>query len=475
MEYRFSDEINQMLRELEGAILEEYDSSEEVGVRVNLLPKAHNTMSQYEHIVDNSEVIARMNEKLELLNNDLEASNLRLEEAKAGGEEEKIEQEEALIKRINNLIEKLKAKIDASKRAMIAGVNQKLKELENELKTRRKERNDERNSRFCIKLEKQIEELKEKIANNEPIGDIVLTNDYNAHEDPRFVAIHETTPGMTKKYEHGIMTDADEVIRPTKPGRWVRSFDYYDKLIRNQGVTDRESAIARCDEIEAEFAQDRPFGRTIGYHARIDTPGLLGRDEIVILLPATASPDQVSNSKVTPYVYGIERCVGEEQDFHKGIATQAMLTAFIFKQLGYDVETVKKRVFPHNFFARQRNSCPNRMLYASILLQASKKRELTEQELADVKEYVPWEVFTSLVVDFFERDKYPEELRRKFIYDMADYEAYVADPQGYDYEARRKERPVPRVSMGDEGYSIPMLVTEDTIRKALEDESEERE
>lgn len=423
MEYRFSEEINKMLRELEEAVLAEYDSSKEVGVRVNLMPKSHNTMSQYEKILDNSEVIARMHEKLDELKESLDACMQRMELDKSEELEEEAAEESKLAERLQALITK----------------------------------------------------LEDKIAKTKPTEDKVIVNPHNAHEDPRFVAIHETTPGMTKKYEHGILTDADEVIRPTKPGRWVRSFDYYDKLIRNQGITDRQSAIARCDEIEAEFAQDRPFGRTIGYHARIDTPGLLGRDEIVILLPATASPDQVSNSKVTPYVYGIERCVGEEQDFHKGIATQAMLTAFIFKQLGYDVETVKKRVFPHNFFARLRNSCPNRMLYASILLQESKKRELTEQELEDIKEYVPWEVFTSLVVDFFERDKYPEELRRKFIYDMADYEAYVADPKGYDYEARRKERPIPRVSMGDEGYSIPMLVTEDTIRKALEDESEDRE
>ena len=474
MDYKFSDEINEMLRKLEAQIMEEYDSSSEVGVRVNLMPKSHNTMSKYEYIIDNSEVIARMNEKLEELNMDLEASKLRLEEAKLSEKKEDIEQEEELIERINNLIEKLKSKIDGSKKAMIAAMTQKLKELKNELETRRQERKDERNSKFCSKLEERIKELEEKIANNESIGDIVLTNEQNRHVDPRFVAIHETTPGMTKKYEQGIMTEADEVVRPTKPGRWVRSFDYYDKLIRNQGITDRESAIARCDEIEAEFAQDRPFGRTIGYHARIDAPGLFGRDEIVILLPATASPDQISNKVMTPYVYSIERCVGEEQDFHKGIATQAMLTAFVFKQLGYDEETIKKRVFPHNFFAKFKQSCPNRMLYASILLQASKKRELTEQEIEDIKEYVPWEVFTNLVVDFFERDKYPEELRKKFVYDMADYDAYVADPKGYDYEKRRKERHISKEWMGQEGYSIPMTVTEESIKKAFEEESEER-
>lgn len=478
MEYRFSNEINEMLRELEAQIMEEYDASKEVGVRVNLMPKSHNTMSQYEKIVDNSKVIAIMFEKLDKLNNDLKSSKLRLEDAKLSGKAEDIEQEENLIVRINALIEKLTIKIENYKKAMLASMKQKINELKSELE-KRKARKDERNCKYCSKLENEIEQLEDKIkkleehvgepeqiGKIEPIGDLVLTNVQNTHVDPRFVAIHETTPGMTKKYEQGILTDADDVVRPTKPGRWVRSFDYYDKLIRNQGVTDREGAIARCDEIEAEFAQNRPFGRTIGYHARIDAPGLLGRDEIVILLPATASPDQISNKYMTPYVYGIERCVGEEQDFHKGIAMQAMLTAFVFKQLGYDVETVKKRVFPHNFFTKFKQSCPNRMLYASILLQASKKREITEQEIKDIKEYVPWEVFTNLVTTFFERDKYPEELRRKFIYDMADYDAYMADPEGYNYEERRKNRHVPQTWMyEDSEYQNAIYKTKEEQKK----------
>ena len=422
MEYKFSSEINQMLADLERKIMEEYDSSSEVGVRVNLMPKSHNTMSKYEKILDNNEVIARMNEKLGELKVELAGCISRMESFKAEKNEIEAEKEEQVSERLQTLIQKLEEKIEKTK----------------------------------------------------PTEDKIIVNEHNSHADPRFVVIHETTPGMTKKYEDGIMTEADEVVRPTKPGRWVRSFDYYDKLIRNQGITDRESAIARCDEIEAEFAQNRPFGRTIGYHARIDAPGLFGRDEIVILLPATASPDQISNKVMTPYVYGIERCVGEEQDFHKGIATQAMLTAFVFKQLGYDVETVKKRVFPHNFFARFKQSCPNRMLYASILLQASKKRELTEQELADIKEYVPWEVFTNLVTTFFERDRYPEELRRKFIYDMADYDAYMKDPQGYNYEERRKDIRVSKEWIGEEGYKIPMNIDEESIKEALEQDNEER-
>lgn len=421
MDYKFSEEINNMLRELEATIIEEYDSSSEVGVRVNLMNKSHNTMSEYEKILDNSDVIQKMHEKLEELEVELEGSKARLEIAKLDDNGRDIAEEE----------------------------------------------------KICARLEALISKLEEKIEKTKPTKSKVIINRQNAHEDPRFVAIHETTPGITKKYEQGIFTE--DVVRPTKPGRYVRGFDYYDKLIRNQGITDRESAIARCDEIEAEFAQDRPFGRTIGYHARIDTSGLLGRDEIVILLPATASPDQVSNKAVTPYVYGIERCVGEEQDFHKGIATQAMLTAFLFKQLGYDEKMVQKRVFPHNFFARLKNSCPNRMLYASILLQQSKKRELTEQELEDIKEYVPWEVFMNLVMTFFERDKYPQELRKKFIYDMNDYDAYMANPQEYDYETRKKDRHISKAWVGqEEGHNVPMNVTEDLVKAKLEEEKEDR-
>ena len=76
---------------------------------------------------------------------------------------------------------------------------------------------------------------------------------------------------------------------------------------------------------------------------------------------------------------------------------------------------------------------------------------------------------------FFERDKYPEELRRKFIYDMKDYDAYMADPQGYNYEERRKNRNISKEWVGQEGYNIPMNVTADTIKKAIEQEEEERE
>lgn len=479
MEYKFDGKTNRMLRKLEEQILKEYDESSEVGVRVNLLSKMHNTMSQYEKIMDNSDVIERMHQKLDELNMDLEASNLRLDKARDESREEDAVQEENIIKRLDGLAKKLETKIANSEKAMIGAMNQKVGELKRNLEARRKKGKKlkssfeiKKNNKYCNRLEEQIKDLEYKIANKESAGDLVVVNEQNTHMDPRFVVIHETTPGKTKKYEDGIMTE--NVERPTKPGRWIRSFDYYDKLIRNQGITDRESAIARADEIEAEFAQDRPFGRTIGYHARIDSPGLMGRDEIVLLMPATASPDQISNREMTPYVYGIERCGGEEQDYHKAVATQAMLAAFVCKEMGYDKELIEKRVFPHNFFAKFKNSCPNRMLYASILLQQGKKRSLTAQEKEDIKEYVPWEVFSNLVVDFFERDRYPEELKRKFIYDMNDYEAYVKDPEHYNYEERRKERHISEEWVGKEKLDVPMNVTAETIKKSIEDAEQER-
>ena len=340
------------------------------------------------------------------------------------------------------MAKKLETKITNSEKAMIGAMNQKVGELKRNLEARRKKGKKlkssleiEKNNKYCNRLEEQIKNLEDKIANKESAGDLVVVNEQNTHMDPRFVVIHETTPGKTKKYEDGIMTE--NVERPTKPGRWVRSFDYYDKLIRNQGITDRESAIASADEIEAEFAQDRPFGRTIGYHARIDSPGLMGRDEIVLLMPATASPDQISNREMTPYVYGIERCVGEDQNYHLSIANQAMLTAFVLKEIGYDKEQAMKHIFPHNFFAKNNKACPARMLYASTLLRKSQKEALTDQDVEDIKEYVPWEVFTELVGEFIERDKYPQALEEKFIFDMDDYQAYTNNPQEYNYTQRR--------------------------------------
>ena len=96
MEYKFDGKTNRMLRKLEEQILKEYDESSEVGVRVNLLSKMHNTMSQYEKIMDNSDVIERMHQKLDELNMDLEASNLRLDKARDESREEDAVQEEKL-------------------------------------------------------------------------------------------------------------------------------------------------------------------------------------------------------------------------------------------------------------------------------------------------------------------------------------------------------------------------------------------
>ena len=101
MKYNFSEEINKMLKELESSIMDEFDSSPEIGVRVNLLPKAHNTMSQYEHIVNNSEVIQRMHEKLEELKLDYEGCTSRLDSAKTEGREEDVEVESKLAEEIS--------------------------------------------------------------------------------------------------------------------------------------------------------------------------------------------------------------------------------------------------------------------------------------------------------------------------------------------------------------------------------------
>ena len=100
MEYKFSDKINEMLKNLEEQIMKEYDSSKEVGVRVNLMPKSNNTMSQYEHIIDNSEVIARMNEKLGELQVELAGCTSRMESFKAEGKDEEAEKEDKIAERL---------------------------------------------------------------------------------------------------------------------------------------------------------------------------------------------------------------------------------------------------------------------------------------------------------------------------------------------------------------------------------------
>lgn len=330
----YNDKMKDSLRNLREKILEEYDNSEEIGVRINLLPKTHNTMDEYE---------------------------------------------------------------------------------------------------ICYKDGDELP---------------IVENWWNAHHDPANVVIHETSPGMTAAMPDGIETE--EVERPTKP-----HYSSVDELYA-EGVTDemrhnmyiKNRGTEHYDKLIRNYGYNKGHGRTIGYHARIDFPkdkykGMIGKPEIVILMPATASPDQVSNKNVTQYIYGIERCVGEEQDYHLAIANQAMLTAFVLKEIGYDKDTAMKHIFPHNFF--NKGACPARMLYASYLVDKIQKGKLEEkdydQALEDINEYVPWEVFMGLVKSFVERDRYPEELQKKFIYDMSDYDAYVNDPENYDYRLRKAQKP----------------------------------
>lgn len=323
---KFSKEINDMLDELKHEIMEEYDNSKEISVRVNLLPRSHNAMSEYEK--DND---------------------------------------------------------------------------------------------------------KETIKNSN--GKIKNINEHSKHADPINIAIHETSPGKTPYMQDGLETDLDEIERPTKPIAWTRGFDRYDKLVR-----------------DGSGEEPRRYGSTIGYHARVDYPGLMGRPEIVIIEPAVCSPSQITNKDLTKYTYGIERCTGEEQDFHLAIANQAMLTAFVLREMGYDKDTAMRHFFPHNFFAKNKKACPARMLYASALLRKSQEEKLTEQEIADIKEYVPWEVYMELVRTFLERDKYPQELEEKFIYDMSDYDAYMKDPKRYNY---RQRKPLDKIKKRDGNGLIP--------------------
>lgn len=254
-----------------------------------------------------------------------------------------------------------------------------------------------------------------------------MINKHNEHADPINVAIHETTPNN----KTGIMKDGVKskgIKDPGKPEKNTRGAARYDKLLR-YGFLEEEKR--------------KRHGRTIGYHARIDYPGLLGRPEIVILEPAVCSPDQVTNAKFAKSVYGIERLCGEEQNYHLAVANQAMLTAFVLKEMGYDNKMAMKHIFPHNFYAKNKKACPARMLYASALVEKSKKTALTQEEIDSIKEYVPWEVFMGLVSTFLERDKYPQELQEKFVYDMSDYDAYNKDQKNYNYSERKKQK-VPR-------------------------------
>lgn len=323
---KFSKEINEMLKTLTNEIMEEYDNSKEISVRVNLLPQSHNAMSEFEKDND-KETIQKHNGKIQAI------------------------------------------------------------------------------------------------------------NEHNKHADPINIAIHETSLGKKAEMEDGLETNADDIERPTKPDAWTRSFERYDKLVR-----------------DGAGANPRRYGSTIAYHARVDYPGLMGRPEIVIIEPAVCSPDQITNKELAAYTYGIERCVGEEQNYHLAIANQAMLTAFVLREMGYDKDTAMRHIFPHNFFAKNNKACPARMLYASTLLRKSQKEKLTEQEIEDIKEYVPWEVYMKLVKTFLERDKYPQQLEEKFIYDMSDYEAYMKSPKEYNY---RQRKPLEKIKKREGNELVP--------------------
>jgi len=296
MKYHFDEKTNQMLKELEMQILEEYDKSPEIHVRVRLLPLEHNATSKYHKELDEN-------------------------------------------------------------------------------------------------------------------GEMQFTIDEsNEEHDKTVVAIHEATPGKSD----GTM--------PTKPDENVVGINRYEKLLINED-------------------KNEGYGTTIGYHAMIAQPGLMNRPEIVLYMPATFSPNQIGNPNYQKYAYGIERLCGDKQNYHLAIANQAMLTAFVLKEIGYDKQAAMRHVFPHNFLAKNKKDCPARMLYASRLLDKTKDgAELTQEELEVIKEYVPWQVFHSLVGRFLEREKFPQELEEKFIYDLDDYKAYMENPQEYNYSERRKNK-----------------------------------
>lgn len=345
--YSYKEEINKMLRELRDEIISEYDKSDEISVRVNLLPQSHNSMSELE------------------------------------------KNEDGTIKAKNNY--------------------------------------------------------------------------WNRHEDPLNIAIHEATPGKTpfmdytKQKSSEKSMDINKVELPTKPAKHICGWLRYDPLVRYG---------AKIKDKNGNLITRYKYGSTVGYHARIDYPGQFGKPEIVIIEPAVCSPDQIGNKPVAPYIYGIERCVGEEQDYHLSVANQAMLTAFVLREMGYDSKTAMTHVNTHNFWSINKKACPARMLYASNLVWQSEKRKLTGEECDIIKEYVPYEVFMGLVKTFLERDKYPQELEEKFIYDMSDYEAYMKNPEQYNYRQRKplnKIKPNSTVGFKPEKESISIIKNVDTV------------
>lgn len=336
-------EIKEMLRNLRDEILEEYDESDEISVRVNLVPQSHNSMSEFE------------------------------------------KNEDGTIKAKNNY--------------------------------------------------------------------------WNRHEAPINIAIHEATPGKTgtmdytKQKEKGLETRDVEI--PTKPPKHICGWLRYDPLVRYG---------AKIKDKDGNLKTRYKYGSTVGYHARIDYPGQFGKPEIVIIEPAVSSPDQIGNKTIGPYIYGIERCVGDEQNYHLSVANQAMLTAFVLRELGYNDKTAMTHVNTHNFWSRNKKACPARMLYASNLVWQSEKRKLSNEEIDIIKEYVPYEVFMGLVKSFLERDKYPQELEEKFIYDMSDYEAYMKNPKEYSYRQRKPlDKIKPNSNVGfvpdDNKYNIKKVDT----------------
>lgn len=250
----------------------------------------------------------------------------------------------------------------------------------------------------------------EKVENEN--GEVEVTvNPQNRENVSTYVIIHETTPGP----KEGI---------PKKPAADDRNIEHYETLL-NRGT------------------EDSIYGSTIGYHALISCDKDTNESQITIYMPAIASPDQAGNINATPIVYGIERLVNDGQNFHLAIATQAMLSAFYLSELGYDESQIVSHVFPHNFYAKNRKECPARMLYATKLIEEAKNgKQLTDEDKAIIKEYVPWQVFMNLIKTFAIRKQFPKSLKEKFIFDFEDYSAYKNDPITYNYQEQKKNKKI---------------------------------